>query len=93
MLGDVVQHRSQPAPTPGNSTIAPGVTMATMPLPTPPPPLHLGALHPVEQALVYLLAFGPFLVLAVVVVVRRRGERREDRLGDRSGNDAAQRDR
>jgi hypothetical protein len=36
-------------------------------------PLHLGGLHPYEQLLVYLLAFGPFVVLAVVVyVVRRR---------------------
>jgi hypothetical protein len=38
-------------------------------------PLHLGALHPVEQALVYLLAFGPFLVLGAVVLVRRRQDR------------------
>jgi hypothetical protein len=44
----------------------------------PLPPLHLGALHPVEQALVYALAFGPFLVLAAVVVVRRRQEGRRD---------------
>jgi hypothetical protein len=36
-------------------------------------PLHMGALHPVEQALVLLVAFGPFVVLfAVVYVVRRR---------------------
>jgi hypothetical protein len=47
----------------------------TLPLPTA---LHLGALHPVEQLLVYLLAFGPFAVLAVVVVVRRRRDRLED---------------
>lgn len=40
-------------------------------------PLHLGSLHPYEQALTYLLAFGPFVVLAVVVAVRRR--RREGR--------------
>jgi len=34
---------------------------------------HLGGLHPTEQVLVYLLAFGPFLVLAAVLVrVRRR---------------------
>jgi hypothetical protein len=39
-------------------------------------PLHLGALHPVEQALVYALAFGPFLVLAVLVLLRRRQEHR-----------------
>ncbi|MBB6626874.1 hypothetical protein H5V45_06025 [Nocardioides sp. KIGAM211] len=37
-------------------------------------PLHLGALHPAEQALVYVLAFGPFVVLGIVVAVRRRGE-------------------
>jgi hypothetical protein len=35
-------------------------------------PLHMGALHPVEQALTVALAFGPFVVLGIVVVVRRR---------------------
>lgn len=41
--------------------------------------LHLGALHPAEKALTLALAFGPFLVLGVVVAVRRRGDReRED---------------
>jgi hypothetical protein len=34
--------------------------------------LHLGTLHPVEQALVLLLAFGPFAVLALVVRRQRR---------------------
>jgi len=34
--------------------------------------LHLGALHPVEKGLTLLLAFGPFVVLGVVVAVRRR---------------------
>lgn len=35
--------------------------------------LHLGDLHPYEQTLVLLLAFGPFVLLAAVVyVVRRR---------------------
>jgi hypothetical protein len=48
-------------------------------------PLHLGSLHPVEQLLVYALAFGPFLLLGAVVVVRRRRD------PDRSGED--QRDR
>jgi len=34
---------------------------------------HLGNLHPIEKLLVGAIAFGPFLVLAVVVyVVRRR---------------------
>ena len=35
-------------------------------------PLHMGALHPFEQALTLLLAFGPFVVLAVVL--RRRSK-------------------
>lgn len=38
---------------------------------------HLGALHPVEKGLTLVLAFGPFVVLAVVVAVRRRQEARE----------------
>jgi hypothetical protein len=33
----------------------------------------MGPLHPVERLLIWLIAFGPFVVLAVVVyVVRRR---------------------
>ena len=40
-------------------------------------PLHLGALHPVEQALTLLLAFGPFVVLGIVIAVRRRSEERD----------------
>ena len=32
----------------------------------------MGALHPYEQALVLLLAFGPFVVLGVVIWLRRR---------------------
>ncbi len=40
--------------------------------------LHMGALHPAEQVLVLVLAFGPFLLLALVVWLRRRAERRED---------------
>ena len=38
-------------------------------------PLHLGALHPAEQALTLVLAFGPFVVLGVVIAVRRRQDR------------------
>ncbi|WP_182524090.1 hypothetical protein [Nocardioides dongkuii] len=41
-------------------------------------PWHMGALHPVEQALTALLAFGPFVVLAIVVLVRRRHEDAEE---------------
>ena len=43
-------------------------------------PLHLGALHPVEQALTLLLAFGPFVVLGVVIAVRRRSERAQGQI-------------
>jgi hypothetical protein len=48
---------------------------------------HLGGLHPFENALVLAIAFGPFVVLGVVVAVLRRrdaadeaesGERRPD---------------
>ena len=34
--------------------------------------LHMGALHAHERLLVLLIAFGPFVVLAVVVFVLRR---------------------
>ena len=36
------------------------------------PPWHMGTLHPYEQALTLLLAFGPFLVLGLVIWRRRR---------------------
>ncbi len=39
----------------------------------PLPPLwHMGALHPYEQLLTVLLAFGPFAVLGLVIWRRRR---------------------
>jgi len=47
-----------------------------------PLPLHLGALHPVEQLLVGLVAFGPFVVLFVVVYVVRRRDIAEDEAGN-----------
>ncbi|HET7734696.1 MAG TPA: hypothetical protein VFK52_01870 [Nocardioidaceae bacterium] len=35
--------------------------------------LHFGSLHPVEKLLVAAIAFGPFIVLGIVVyVVRKR---------------------
>ena len=37
-------------------------------------PLHMGALHPFEQALTLVLAFGPFVLLGAVIVHRRRQE-------------------
>lgn len=41
--------------------------------------LHLGALHPYEKAVTLLLAFGPFVLLGIVVVVRRRHDVAEER--------------
>jgi uncharacterized iron-regulated membrane protein len=38
---------------------------------------HLGPLHPAEQALTLLLAFGPFVFLAVVIWWRRRQDAAE----------------
>ena len=40
---------------------------------------HMGSLHPYEQAVVLLLAFGPLLLLAVTIwVARRRAERQDE---------------
>jgi hypothetical protein len=41
------------------------------------PVLHFGALHPYEQALTLVLAFGPFAVLGAVVWWRRREDQRD----------------
>lgn len=46
------------------------------------PVLHLGPLHPVEQALTLALAFGPFLVLGLVILVRRRQDRSEEQTAE-----------
>ena len=54
---------------------------------TVPTPEHLGGLHPCEQVLVCLLAFGPFLVLAVVVIGSARREAAEE---DAAGSGGAQ---
>jgi hypothetical protein len=40
--------------------------------------LHMGALHPYEKALTLVLAFGPFLLLAVVIMIRRRQDQAEE---------------
>lgn len=62
---------------------------ATTTLPIPMPvPMHMGALHPFEQGLTLLLAFGPFVALGVVVWLRRREQRREDE-STVPGNDSA----
>jgi hypothetical protein len=42
-------------------------------------PLHLGAMHPYEQALTLALAFGPFVVLGIVIAVRHRQDLAEER--------------
>jgi len=42
--------------------------------------LHMGAMHPYEQALTLVLAFGPFLVLGAVIVHRRRQDAAADAL-------------
>jgi hypothetical protein len=47
-------------------------------------PWHLGSMHPFEQALTVVLAVGPFVVLAVVIAVRRRMDRLDDE-EDRDG--------
>ena len=44
-------------------------------------PLHFGSLHAYETALLALLAFGPFVVLAVVVVMMRRRDSGSDEQG------------
>jgi hypothetical protein len=40
--------------------------------------LHMGALHPFEQVLTLVLAFGPFLLLAAVIMIRRRQDARDE---------------
>jgi hypothetical protein len=47
---------------------------------------HLGELHAYEQWLVLLIAFGPFVVLGVVVVVMRRRDAEAER--DQEGQPA-----
>ena len=53
--------------------------------------LHLGSLHPVEKIMVGVIAFGPFVVLGIVVyVVRRRDiaeEEAERRAAEANGSD------
>ncbi len=38
---------------------------------------HMGPVHPIEQVLTLVLAVAPFLVLGVVIAVRRRQDARE----------------
>jgi hypothetical protein len=51
--------------------------------------MHLGKLHPIEKLLVGGIAFGPFVVLAIVVyVVRKRdiAEEEAERLAAENGD-------
>lgn len=41
-------------------------------------PLHLGNLHPLEQLVVLLIAFGPFLIAIGVALWLRRQEGDEE---------------
>ncbi|HWI43702.1 MAG TPA: hypothetical protein VNS81_08775 [Nocardioides sp.] len=41
-------------------------------------PLHIGADHPAAAGAAVVLAFGPFILLAGVIVWRRHVERDED---------------
>jgi hypothetical protein len=56
------------------------------------PALHMGPLHPVEQLLVLLVAFGPFVVLFVVVYVVRRRDVAEEERDDVAGQPERERD-
>ena len=44
--------------------------------------LHMGALHPFEQALTLILAFGPFVVLGGVILHRRKQDAAEESSAD-----------
>lgn len=39
---------------------------------------HLGKLHPMENVLVLVLAFGPVLLLAVTIMIARRRDADQD---------------
>ncbi|KQT89345.1 hypothetical protein ASG49_16335 [Marmoricola sp. Leaf446] len=52
-------------------------------------PLHLGPLHPAEQLLTLLLAFGPFVLLGVTIWLSRRRDAREDEPAPVPAPDAA----
>lgn len=41
-------------------------------------PWHMGGLHPAEQALTIVLAFGPFVLLGAAILVRRRQDAAEE---------------
>ena len=60
--------------------------VALVALPLQPGALHLGPLHEGEHALVYLLAFGPFVLLALTIWLSRRRNSRDTPGGARLGS-------
>lgn len=52
---------------------------------------HMGGLHVYEQALVMLLAFGPLLVLGIVIRFVRRRDLAEEELASGNGDVTAPR--
>jgi hypothetical protein len=50
---------------------------------------HLGALHPFEKGLTLGLAFGPFLILFVVIAVRRRQDQAAESAAERATGEQA----
>ena len=49
--------------------------------------MHLGNLHPVEKLLVAVIAFGPFVVLGIVVYVVRKRDIAEEEAERRDAQD------
>ena len=56
-------------------------------------PLHMGALHPVESLAMTALSLGPFVVIAVVVKVASRRDRRAEAEEGLVSGDAPERGR
>jgi type VI protein secretion system component VasK len=54
--------------------------------------LHLGALHPMETLAMGVLALGPFVILAVVVTIVSRRDRRAQ-AGERADSERADSER
>lgn len=53
-------------------------------------PVHLGDLHAYETVLLAILAFGPFVVLAVVVYILRRRDLADEAADEGDGNSPGQ---
>jgi uncharacterized iron-regulated membrane protein len=53
--------------------------------------LHMGALHPIEKGLALALAFGPFVLLGLVIWLRRRADRRAERRAQSQARSQAER--